>query len=192
MNRDELKALKREASTAFKNRNFELAFSLSEKLAKAGEPSALFTCGLILENGWLGGVKDFDRAFCFFRELAIKFNDDEGYLGCVRIFLARHEFENRDIALRYCADATKGRLKHLGFLLLGDVYEELSEPPEYKLARKAYLSSFFAGSPWALRKYSMSLMKSRNIIGGFLMHVLTTIISPIFVLFGGLRVTRKG
>lgn len=192
MDIEQLRELRQKADEAFKSKDFTLAFSLSEKLAEANVPSALFTCGLIMEKGWMHGAKDLDRAFFFFRELAIKFNDDEGYLGCVRVILAKREIENRDKAAHYCLDATKGRLRHLGFLLLGRVYEELYDPPQYKLARKAYLKSFISGSAWALRQYAMSLMKSGNVVGGVLMHVAATIVSPFFVLFGGVRTTRTG
>jgi hypothetical protein len=192
LDNESLQDLKRKANAAFKSKDFELTFALSEKLAKENVPSALFTCGLIMEKGWLKGAKDPDRAFHFYRDLAIKFNDPEGYLGCVRVFLARHELDNRERAVRFCLGATDGRLKHLAFLLLGRIYEEMYEPPEYKLARKAYLKSFFAGSAWALRQYAMSLMKSNHVIGGVLMHVVATIVSPIFVLFRGLRTTRTG
>lgn len=192
MDTDELRSLGQEADNAFRRKDFKIAFSVSERLAVANVPSAMFTCGLIMEKGWLTGQPDFDKAFGFYRGLAIKFNDDEGYLGCVRVMLAKHEVENREKAVHYCVDATRGRLKHLAFLLLGRVYEELYDPPDYKAARKAYRKSFAAGSAWALRQYAMSLMKSRNIIGGVFMHVVATIVSPFFVLFGGARTTRPG
>lgn len=192
MEKKYLRELKKEADAAFKNRDFEQAFTLSEKLAEENIPSAIFTCGLIMEKGWPHGAKDLDRALYFYRDLALKFNDEEGYLGCVRIFLARRDLSNRDKAVDYCLGATKGRLKHLAFLLLGNVYEELYIPPEYKLARRAYLKSFFSGSAWGLRKHAMSLMKSNNIIGGIFMHVIATVASPLFAIFGGLRTTRKG
>jgi len=192
MNDESLQELKRRADAAFKSKDFELTLALSEKLAEENVPSAFFTCGLILEKGWINGVKDLDRALLFYRDLAIKFNDDEGYLGCVRIFLARHDLEDRDQAVRYCTGATRGRLKHLAFLLLGRVYEDLYEPPEYKLARNAYLKSFFGGSAWALRQYAISLMKSNNVVGGAFMHAVATLISPIYVLIHGVRTTRNG
>lgn len=192
MDNDRLRDLSREADVAFKSKNFDVAFSISEELVKANVPSAMFTCGLIMEKGWLNGLQDLDRALFFYRDLAIKFNDDEGYLGCVRVMLAKHDMESRDKAVHFCTDATHGRLKHLAFLLLGRVYEELYSPPDYKAARKAYLKSFAAGSAWALRQYAMSLMNSKNIIAGVLMHIAATIVSPFFVLFGGARTTRPG
>jgi len=45
---------------------------------------------------------------------------------------------------------------------------------------------------WALRKYAESLMKSHNFFGGVFMRVITTIISPFMVLFGGRKVVRRG
>ncbi|GLQ98161.1 hypothetical protein [Dyella mobilis] len=184
--------MKEKAGAAFKRHDFQLALALSEKLVEENVPSAFFTCGLIMERGWLNGVADLEKALFFYRNLAIKFNDDEGYLGCVRIFLARRELVNREKAMRYCQDATRGRLRHLAYLLMGRVYEELYEVPEYTLARKAYLASFFSGSAWALRKYALSLKKSHQIVGSVLIHIVATVVSPIMVLFGGVRVTRKG
>lgn len=176
----------------FKNKNYELAFSLARKLTDINQPSGFFMCGLILEKGWLNGSPDFDGALGFYRGLAIKFNDDEGYLGCVRVMLEKHEVESRDKAVNYCVDATRGRLKHLAYLLLGRVYEELYNPPDYRLAHKAYLKSFACGSAWALRQYAMSLRKSRNMVGSVFMHVIATIVSPLLVLIGGVRATRHG
>jgi TPR repeat protein len=183
---------KKAASEAFASRNFALAFSLSNKLVEENVASAMFTCGLIMEKGWLNGVKDFDCAYYYYNKLAIQFNNEEGYLGCVRIILLRHEFENRHKALMYCLGATTGRSKHLAFLLLGKIHEELSEPPDHRKAREAYLKSFFSGNSWALRKYAMSLIKSKKYFSGAAMHVIATIASPILIFVGGLRKSRNG
>lgn len=192
MDNAEQKKLRRNAGLAFKNHDFELAFSISEQLAKENDPSAFFTCGLILENGWLQGKKDLDRALSFYRKLAINWNDDEGYLGCVRIILSKRQNDQRDQAIQYCFDATKGPSKCWAFILMGRIYEELYDPPKFRLARKAYLKAFSLGSAWALRKYAESLMKSRNFVGGVSMHVVATIVSPFMTLLGGMKVTRHG
>src|SRR5690348_9119868 len=70
MDRKEVDELRKEASAAFKKKDFERTFFLSEKLAEENVPAALFRCGLILEKGWLNGKKDLDRALEFYRRLA--------------------------------------------------------------------------------------------------------------------------
>ncbi|HET8637805.1 MAG TPA: hypothetical protein VFL96_13230 [Acidobacteriaceae bacterium] len=192
MNRKEIDELRKEARVAFKKKDFGRALSLSEKLAEENVPAAFYRCGLILEKGWLNGKKDLDRALEFYRKLAINWNADEGYLGCVRIMLEKHESEQCDKAVQYCLGAMKGSSKRWAFILLGRVYEEMYDPPEYKLARKAYLKSFSLGSAWALRQYARSLMKSGNFVGGVFMHGVVTVISPFMLLFGGIQVVRRG
>lgn len=192
MDRKEIDELRKEADAAFEGNDFERTFYLYEKLAEENVPLALFRCGLILEKGWLNGKKDLDRSLGFYRKLAINWNQDEGYLGCVRIILSKRQIDQRDKAVQYCLDAAKGPLKRLAFILMGRVYEELYDRPKYKLARKAYLKSFSLGSAWALRRYAESLMKSRNFVGGVFMHVVATAVSPFMVLFGGIKVIRRG
>lgn len=192
MDREEIDELRKEAEVTFERKEFERAFCLYEKLAEENVPLALFRCGLILEKGWLKGKKNLDRALEYYRKLAINWNADEGYLGCVRIILSNRQTDQRDKAVQYCLGAAKGSLKRLAFILIGRVHEELYDPPQYKLARKAYLKAFSLGSAWALRQYARSLMKSHNFIGGVFMHIVTTVVSPFMVLFGGIKVTRRG
>lgn len=192
MDRKDIDELRKEADAAFEGKDFERTLYLYEKLAEENVPLAFFRCGLILEKGWVDGKRDLDRASEFYRKLAINWNADEGYLGCVRIILGKRQIDQRDKAVQYCLGVMKGPLKRLAFILLGRVYEELFDPPQYKLARKAYLKSFSLGSAWAMRKYAESLMKSRNFVGGVFMHVVATIFSPLMFLFGGIKVTRHG
>lgn len=191
MDKEYLYDLRVKANEAFNNKNFELAFRLSEKLAHEDDMSSIFTCGLIMEKGWANGVIDLDYAACCYKKLAIRFNQDEGYLGCVRIILARHEVENRETAMNYCLGATKGRLERIALLLRGRIYEELYEPPEYRLARKEYLKAFFKGSAWALRQHAMSLNTSGKHFAGSFMHVIATFVSPIILLLGGRDKARR-
>ena len=192
MNKSYLDRLNSEADTAFTSGDFERAFECSQILAEQNFASAMFTCGLILENGWIDGVADLERANKYYRDLAIHFNSDEGYLGCARVILGRREIESRDQALKFCDGATRGRSKHLAFLLMGRIYEELEDPPQYQLARKFYRKSFCSGSAWALRQYARSLMRSRNYIAGVSMHIIATIVSPALIALGGLRKARDG
>jgi hypothetical protein len=189
---EELNQLRLEANVAFRRHDFERAFAISLRLTEKDIPSAFFTCGLILEKGWLGGLVDLDRAYDFFNQLAIKFNTPEGYLGCARIILAKRDFENREKAETYCRGVIGKPRDQLAYILLGRIYEELYDPPDFDSAKNAYVKAIFRGSAWALRKYANALMKSKNFVGGILMHVIATVVAPFFLLFGGLKVTRNG
>jgi len=192
MNRDQIENLLRQENTAYKERNFDLALELAEKLAGENVPSSFFTCGLILEKGWSSFGIDLNRALEFYKKLAIQWNDAEGYLGCVRIILARKEFDQRDKAIQYCLTETKGRLSYLAYLLLARIYEEMYSPPDYRLAKKCCIKSIFLGSAWALRNYALILGRSGNIAGAFSMHIVATVCSPLIVVFGGFKKVRKG
>lgn len=184
--------LRSDADRAMKDNNFKLALDIYETLALRNSPDALLMCGLIREKGWDKTLLDLDKAHEFYRTLAIGWNADAGYLGCVRVILARHETQNREMALIYCRDVLKGEYKRDGYMNMGRIYEELFEPPQVALARRAYFRAFLSGSSLALRQYAISLMKSRRYVRGVAMHVAATVVAPFLVLLGGLGVTRKG
>lgn len=192
MSRDQIEDLLRQENAAYKEGNFDLALQLSEKLSVENVPSAFFTCGLILEKGWSSCGIDLDRAREFYKQLAINWSNAEGYLGCVRIMLAKKELDKRDKAIQYCLSETKGGLSYLAYLLLARIYEEMFVPPDYKLAKRYCIRSIFHGSAWALRRYAVLLGRSGNIVGAFVMHIVATVCSPIIVLFGGFKKVRKG
>lgn len=182
--------LRNQASQAIKNRDFNLALECYEVLAAKDIPDGIFMCGVIHENKWDETLHDLDEAYGFYRKLAIEWNADSGYLGCVRVILANKDVSHRDTALNYCRQLITGDEKRYGYLTMGRIYEELHDPPEEKLARSAYFHSFLHGSTWALRKYATSLMNSKKYLRGIAMHVVATIVSPFLLFFGGLGATR--
>jgi TPR repeat protein len=192
MNRDQIENLLRQENAAYKEGKFDLALQLAEKLSNENVPSSFFTCGLILEKGWSSCGIDLDRALEFYRKLAVRWNDAEGYLGCVRIILAKNDFDQRDKAIQYCLTESMGRLSYLAYLLLARIYEEMYMPPDYNLAKKYCIKSIFHGSAWALRKYALLLGRSGNVVGAFSMHIVATVCSPLIVVFGGFKKVRKG
>lgn len=184
--------LRDKANRAMQNKEYRTALDIYEKLAEDDQPDAMLMCGLIYEKGWDKELLDLDKAGEYFTKLAIKWNAAPGYLGCVRVMLAKHDVQNRDKAVMYCRDLIKGKYRRDGYLNLGHVYEELFDPPELVLARRSYFHAFASGSSWALRQYAISLMKSRNYIRGIAMHVIATVVAPFLVLRGGSSATRDG
>lgn len=195
MDQEQLQGLHKEAHRLLlRDRDYEAAFRVYKRLADADDVSACFTCGLFYENGWLKSGKDLDLALSYYRKLAIKWNDDEGYLGIARIIFLQKNHEELDTAIRFCKDVLSNGLrarKRLAFVLLGRIYEDMSDPPEHKSARKAYLKAFMCGNAYSLRLYARSLVKSRDYIGGFLMHVIATVVCPVMVLFLGRGASRQ-
>lgn len=192
MGNDDLNQLTKMARRAIKKHDFEEAFQIAKKLELEGDPVGIYTCGMAYENGWGVGDPDFEKALHYFRRLAVEFDECEGYLGCVRIALVMKNCIEYERAVSYCTYCLDSPSSVFAYLDLGRVYEELHDPPMYKCARKAYLKSFLRGSPIALRKYSSSLILSKKYVFGVLMHVVTTILSPLMILIGGRRFTRYG
>jgi hypothetical protein len=187
---DEYNELYEESRKAFRRQDYVFCFSLSTKLAEKNSPYGLATCGIILEKGKLDGIEDLEGALGFYKKLGLGLNQEEGYLGIVRVILAKHWTDERESAIKYCLGIAKN--KKIAFLLLGRVYEELYTLPNYDLARKSYLKSIFLGSAWAMRRYAASLASSGNLIGSVMAHILATLLSPFFLLFGGRRAFRRG
>lgn len=192
MNEDQLNLLRDDAHRAMHRQDYKLALDIYEKLAAQDMADGIFMTGVICEHDWDESLTDLDKAYQCYNRLAIEWNDDSGYLGCVRVILEKKDTSSRDKALTYCRDLVKGKQKCHGFLTMGRVYDELFDPPKAKLARAAYFRSFLSGSSWALRQYAISLMRSKKYIRGILMHVVATLTAPFLVLFGGWGATGNG
>lgn len=191
MMEDEIQQLRDQAHQAMRNKNYKRAMDYYEQLAQRDVPDGMLMCGVIHENQWDETLTNLDKAYEFYRKLAIKWNADLGYLGCVRVILAKGDVSSRDTALGYCRELIEGEESRYGYLTMGRTYEELFDPPEVELARAAYFRSFLHGSTWGLRKYATSLINSRKYVRGVAMHVVATIVSPFLLLFGGLGATRR-
>lgn len=192
MEKSEIYILSEKSRKALMKHDYSVALNVSQKLALENVPVGLFNCGLIYEHGWGLTHPDMETALQYFRKLAIYFNESEGFLGCVRIILARHDLPECERAISYCMQCIDGPSAVFAYLSLGRVYEELHVPPQWKLARRAYLRAFFRGSPFALRKYASSLMRCKKYVSGVMVHIIATILSPLMLIIGGRRVTRIG
>jgi len=194
MNRKiDFEKLRVQATIAFNSENMESALELSEKLAETGDAQALFTCGLIYEG--LDGFenkKNLEKAWSYFQRLALNFNFDEGYLGCVRILLARREVDRWELALAYCLAAIESSNTQFGWLLLGDVLSKLNPSPDRQGACRAYLKAAMGGAPWGWRRFAEIKRADGNYLLAAVVHILATLAFPVHVLFSGFRATRTG
>jgi TPR repeat protein len=192
MEHGEIDKLKRDSVTAFRRKQFALALEISEKLVKKEVPGGFYTCALILENGWGGIPIDLQAAYALFKNLAIKFNSGEGYLGCVRIILKGGCLESGERALAFTRTVKEKHLLGLSHLLSGRIYEELYFPPRRKEARCEYFRAFAHGSSWGLRKLASSYIADRRLIAGAVIHIIATLVAPLFFILGGKRSSRSG
>ncbi len=117
----ELELIRENARRAIKDKDYKLALKNYCELADQDVPDAILMCGVIHENDWDETLTDLDVAFGYYRKLAIKWNADSGYLGCVRIILAKKDVAERDKALDYCRKLIKGEEKRYGYLTMGRV-----------------------------------------------------------------------
>lgn len=185
--------LRLRATRAFNEDDIETALALSEKMAETGDIQAIYTCGLIY--GGLDGfenLRDLEKAWSYFQRLALNFNIDEGYLGCVRILLARREADRWELALDYCRAAIDLSNTQFGWLLLGDVLSKLHPNPDKPAACRAYLKAAMGGAPWGWRRFAEIKWAGGNYVFAAFIHVLATIIFPVYVLLCGFRATRTG
>src|SRR5699024_6697679 len=106
-------------------KKYKNAYEIAQKLADNGFSEGVFTCGWILEKGWLDGEPDLEKAWYYYEQLLSRWQLAQGGLGCVRIMLARNEGENSNKAIELCLDSMIGPCKRLANLNLGRVYEEL-------------------------------------------------------------------
>lgn len=181
-----------EADRAFRRRDYALALKLSEKLAGEGDPSAIYTCGLIYEIGAGLPGPDLAKAWVNFERLAREYGLSEGYLGCVRILIANRDRAKARIAESFCRSAIEADGTAFGYLLLGDVCLRLKQPPDLAMAESSYISSAIRGSVWGMRRYARLMRIRGNWLGCLLMHTIATVLTPIYLIIFGFRSTRSG
>ncbi len=181
-----------EANRAFRNRDYRLALKLSEELASEGDPCAIYTCGIIYEigSGLLG--PDLGKAWSYFERLAREHSLSEGYLGCVRIVLAQQDLTRLNLAESFCNSAIQTDDTAFGYLLLGDLNVHLKQPPDLLSAGRCYSSAALRGSLWGLRRYAYVMRLRGRWLGYFTMHAIATVLTPVYLIFFGLRSTRSG
>jgi len=177
------------ASTAFKRHDYDLALSLSIELSRYNVPEALFTCGLIYER--VKGKVDLDKSYTYYDRLR-KYDLVEGNNGCVRTFLRKKAHAEAVRAEQYCLAAIKENGDPLARFLLARVLEELYQPPDLQRAKKLYLEAALRGLPWGYRRFANIKITEGHKIIGILIHVITTVISPFYVLILGNKALRAG
>lgn len=179
------------ADRAFASGNYDEALELSERLAHSShDPKAYFTCGLIYEHGSSRRGQDIAKAYQFFDRLRTEWDSSEGDAGCARIIVNSGDDARMEIARKYCESAIARDDFCYAHLILGRIQGEFLGMD--REARRSFLRAAFKGSAWAMRLYASSLMRTRSRLGGAMAHVLVTILSPVYILVGGLSATRRG
>ncbi len=179
------------ADRAFASGNYDEALELSERLAQSShDPKAYFTCGLIYEHGSSKRGQDLAKAYQFFDRLRIEWDSSEGDVGCARIIVNSRDVARIDAARKFCESAIDRDDFCYAHLILGRIQGEFLGM--HREARRSFLRAAFKGSAWAMRLYASSLMRTKSRLGGAMAHVLVTILSPVYLLLGGLSATRRG
>ena len=189
MTLSDIEETRRAASAAFKRHDYDSALSLSMELSKYNVPEALFTCGLIYER--IKGKVDLDKSYAYYDRLR-KYDLVEGNNGCVRVLLKKKAHSGAARAEQYCLTAIKENGSPLARLLLGRVLEELHQPPDLQRAKKLYLEAALRGLPWGYRRFANIKMREGHRVAGILIHIITTVISPFYVLILGNKALRAG
>lgn len=192
---DRVGKLMEKGHAAFNRQDFKSAYDYLEEPTRKSMPLALLERGAILLHGWLGEKPDLDRAYKYYERASVSNVSNvrcEGYLGCVRALLAKGDPANAEKAIRFCKAASEGVRPDIALLLLGRVFEELYQPPDYARAKEAYLAAFRRGAAWGMRRYARALWSSGNKFGGALAHVGATIAAPLYLLLRGMRAGRQG
>lgn len=129
------------------------------------------------------GAADLDGAFndySFLRDNSKSYRND-GLLGCARVLFAKDAKKNIDEVILLCNMAGAEKENTKAMMFLGSIYENhLNDPIS---AAKLYKMAFLSGSVWGLRYYSRLCVRQKNYIRGLILHIVTTIISPVWFIF---------
>lgn len=174
-----------EVDQGFRAHNFEKAYAAAKELSDHGVYDGIYSCARIFERGWLDGKPDLEQAYYYYEQILSRWQLVHGGLGCVRVMLAQKKHEAADRAIELCLGSRVGSFKRLAYLTLGRVYEGLSDPPDYKNARKAYLKASWYGSACANRLYVRSLWRSGHKTGALLAYIPATLLHPVYRLIYG-------
>ncbi|HWG10308.1 MAG TPA: hypothetical protein VN693_02295 [Rhodanobacteraceae bacterium] len=189
MTLSDIEETRKAASDAFKRHDYDLALSLSIELSRYNVPEALFTCGLIYER--LKGKMDLEKSYTYYDRLR-KYDLVEGSNGCVRVILKKGAHSEAAKAEQYCLMAMKEDGSPLARLLLGRVLEELCQPPDLHRAKKLYLEAALHGRPWGYRRFANIKIREGHKVVGILIHIITTLIFPFYVLILGNKALQAG
>lgn len=189
MNIDQEKKI---AAQCYRQGRYDDALEAAQKLVKHNERLGFFICALLYELGVTKKGKNLERAYGHYDTLRKAFDDLDGYMGCARIILQNNDLTSAAKAEKFCIHVIDKTKDPIAYLLLGRLYEELFGQSHYELAKKNYLKAGLRGSAWAWRKYAQLNMRMGHALIGITMHVFATLISPILVLIGGMRSSRRG
>lgn len=186
--------LRRKAREALDDQFTRIALRHYEELANLGLPDGCFMCGVIYENlAWEKEDEEYLRkAWSNYLKLMTKFDESEGYIGCARIILARKDANRARLAESYCLDAIEKDDNPFAYLVLGRVYEAFDLPDKAKQAMQAYWSAAWRGAAFGMRGFARIQWRHGSKIIAILVHVIATVLFPIYRLLGGSRALRPG
>lgn len=142
------------------------------------------------EEDEFGGVGA-DEALRAFSELSLESGEfqSEGMIGRARmLYRMTGESSLEEVIALYkmAVDLDKNTT---AMTCLGWIYER--NKSDLKVARSWYLRAYRNGSPWGLRLYARLQAGQHNYVMSSLAHVVTTLTSPIQILFRGVRTPFK-
>lgn len=186
--------LQREMLKAARADDTERAVKLCEQLASHNLPAAHLGCGWGYEiYAWKkNDLSYYDKAWSHYFKLMTDFDDSEGYIGCARIILAREEKAKADTAVRYCRYAIERDGNPFAYLVLGRVYEKFYLPEKAKQALRAYCGAAWRGAAFGMRRFASLHWRHGSKTVAVVVHVVATLLFPLFRLFGGSRALRPG
>lgn len=183
---------RREASRAFKRREFDKALDLSLALSQYNVYEALYTCAIIYEEGVSLQGRNLEAAYKYFDRLRRACDADEGYVGCARIILEKRDIENVQLAEEYCRTAIEKGNNPFAYFILGRIFEDFKTPPDLVEAKKMYAAAALRGAAWGMRRFAIVEWKRSNYLVSIFAHIAATIFFPFYRLFGGQRALRMG
>jgi TPR repeat protein len=178
---------RQDALRAFKSEDYKLALALALEIAPYGDPGACYICAVIYEY-----QHDLKKAYFYFDLCRKEGGTADAYNGCVRIILKQGRKEDILLAKEYCEAAIAKSHDGISYLLLGRLLEELSEPPDFRQAKRMYLRAALHGAAWGMRRFANLEYKLGIKPVGVFYHVAATLLFPIFRLLFGNRTLRVG
>lgn len=183
--------LEQEALRFYAKRKYDEALNISIELSKHLNNVGLYMSATILELGISTQGKNLQIAYKYF-DLLRKNNDDEGYVGCARIMLQDNNIGSEKLAEEYCKNAIKVRENPYAYLVLGQVYEFMFGSSHYELATKSYTKAALRGATLGWRRIALLEKKKGNLLMSIIMHIFSTIVAPVYLIFGGMGTARNG
>lgn len=174
----------REAISLYRAERFDEALAAAESLNADYQQLRDYMIGLILELGLCSRGTDLEAANLAFGRLALAFNDDEGFQGLGRTFIAMGRPERAATPLEEANQLGNAYAP----LLLGELCESRDE---VRAALRHYWRAAFRGAPWGLRRAAFLHWRVGNYLRSAGLHVLATLVFPVVTVFKGTSAWRK-